>query len=268
MKKFLLTHGDKKYTPLLDLVRSWNQRYADLHEFIYIEDNKTTPGVPDYFWEKYRLIVETMQTALDGDFIAFLDCDALIVKPALDLLMTLESRHSFHDYDVAASKYPDNNGFAGWNLGTIFINVNPRTRAHFKAMLERGAVPPEEWKKLGGNPSVGWEERRFAMDQARGVSTDEDDFRNQHDQGIEPLRILSLDSVWNYGHAVRPLGPQALQNAIILHPAEKPLEDKLWLIRHNMELTAKGQTLFDPMTVVPKGTVTYPPMNHDECMGC
>lgn len=280
MKKFLLTHGDKKYTPLLNMVRPWNQRYADQHEFIYIEDSVTTPGLPDFYWEKYRLIQQVMRDAQNGDFIAFLDCDALIVKILLDLYLELQ-KLGFGSYDLACAKYPDNNGFAGWNTGTLFINVNDRSRKFFDEMIAHGPVPKDEWP-ADYNASVGWEERRLAidalrsigsterrlaMDAVRGVATDENAFRNEA-FNEDPIRILSLDSAWNYGHAVRPLGPQALQNAIILHPAEKPLEDKLWLIRHNMELVAKGQTLFDPMTIVPKSTVTYPPMNHDECMGC
>lgn len=257
MKKFLLTHGNDKYFPLLDLLHPWHQGYCDLNEFIFIEDRQTTPGLPDFYWEKMRLIHSVlMNDAHDGDFLAFIDGDALICQRSLDLYMQLLGE-GFINYDVACAKYPENNGKAGWNTGTLFVNANDKTRKLFRRLLDGGPVDPKDWG-AGYNQTLGWEERAFAKQ-----------FEGEFQKGLEGVNILSLDSRWNYGNAIRPLGRKACKNAIILHPAEKPLAYKIDVIRRSMDLINAGAGPIDPLADWDgKGELpVYPPMNHD-APGC
>jgi hypothetical protein len=252
MKKYLLTHGDKTYQILLDTIREWNEKYCKQFNYLYVECNRTTdfnPELPQsYYWEKYRLIVQVMNICQNGDFICFLDCDAFI-KKFLDFYEELCSNHGFLNYDIAASKYPDIKGFAGWNLGSIFINVNDRTRNYFKTMLSRGSVPKEEWPETF-NQTIGWEEQRMIadMDEARAVASDEKDFREQFDKGgEEKIRTpLNLDSQWNYGHAIRPLVGDAFDKAIIVHAAEKPLAYKTWFLQESIKRVKEGKLPVNP----------------------
>lgn len=257
MKKFLLTHGDAKYWPLLDLLHSWHQGYADLHDYVFMEDRKTTPDVPDYYWEKMRVIHSVLvNDAQDGDFLAFLDGDALVCNRAIDLYFQLCAEGSFQSYDVACAKYPENNGKAGWNTGTLFINANDKTRKLFRRLLDGGPIDPSAWG-AGYNQTIGWEERAFAKQ-----------FEAEFQKGLDGVNILSLDSRWNYGNVIRPLNRQACADAYILHPAEKPLAYKMECLKRSMELITLGQPPVDPVTdwdgtgILP----VYPPMNHD--VGC
>lgn len=256
MKKFLLTHGDINYYPLLNLVAPWNQAYADRHGYDYREDRQRNVGQWDSYWEKYRQILEVMAEADDGDFIAFLDCDALIIKPDVDLITALPD-----DYDMATSRYPDNRGYAGWNLGSLFIRVNQATRKFYRSMLDAGPVSELEW--AGNNETVGWEERRFAVDVRDGEASDEKSFTASMDK--PSIRVFDLDSKWNYGHAVRPLGKKALANAVILHPAERKLDFKLWIIKQAMENISHGNLPPDPLFAYRD---SWKVGQQDTCTGC
>ena len=253
MKKFLLTHGDAKYWPLLDLQHHWDVGYCDLHDYVFIEDRQSTPGLPDFYWEKMRVIYRClMNDAHDGDFLAFKDADALIADRPVDLYIQL-CTEGFLNYDVACAKYPENNGKSGWNTGTLFVNANDKTRKLFRRLLDGGPIDPKDWG-AGHNQTLGWEERAFAK---------------QFEDSAEGVNILSLDSRWNYGNAIRPLGRKACKNAIILHPAEKPLAYKLDCIRRSMDLINAGAGPIDPLADWDgKGELpVYPPMNHD-APGC
>lgn len=243
MKKYLLTHGDKNYWKLVDTIKPWNEAYAKLFGYIYVEDKNTTPDLPDFYWEKYRLILEVMRICQNGDFIAFVDCDAFI-KKMIDLIEALPD-----GFDIAASKYPDNNGYAGWNLGSIFIRVNEKTRKYFQDMMDRGGVSEEEWSKLNGNPTVGWEERQMAYDMSRLNASDELEFAKMQDKSLfQPsIRMKDLNSKWNYGHAIRPLIGSAFDDAVIVHAAERSLQEKQWFLEESIKRMKEGKPPVNPI---------------------
>lgn len=247
MKKYLLTHGDKNYWGLVDTIKPWNEAYCKLFGYIYVEDkNSTLDSIAfkdAFYWEKYRLILEVMKTCLDGDFIAFVDCDAFI-KKMVDLMTALPE-----GFDIAASRYPDNNGYAGWNLGSLFIRVNAKTRKYFQDMIDRGGVTEEEWKSVNGNETVGWEERQMAYDMSRLNASDELEFAKQQDPALHvpSIRMKDLDSKWNFGHACRPLIGTAFDDAVIVHPAERPLEFKQWFLTESIKRMNEGKAPVNPI---------------------
>jgi hypothetical protein len=238
--RYLFQHADEKQSSLLDISAPVHTAYCKAWGWQYVRDGHRLLSGYDLYWEKIRILRDFLKQMKAGDEALFLDAECLIVRPGIELFMgqpyfigNEDPSYSWtipaplpEEADMALAAYPN----GAWNSGVIFLRNNLWLLEFFEQMLADGPVSDEEWAEVKlGHSSVGWEERRLALNFAR---------QNK-------IQINSLDSRWNFGNAIRPLIGQAQERAVIIHPSEKPLAIKANILTRAVNEVIAGKPFSD-----------------------
>lgn len=80
MKKYLIQHGTAAQQEIIDLVKPFNQKYADALGYEYHTDSTMRCPERPYYWEKMAYIKEFLSTVEDGSLVVWEDADSLNVR--------------------------------------------------------------------------------------------------------------------------------------------------------------------------------------------
>lgn len=229
MKKYIVQHTAPETEEVRAITEGVNRRYAGIWGFEYVldawqafpafkglgsadpnwvskRDTEAPPEVMNPYWEKFRVIDDVMERAQDGDFIAYLDIDAMVMEHRVDVAGLLPDGCDISI--ILNSKLPV-------NAGVIFFRVNELTRTLIARCLNNGPVPDDEWARMGGGVCL-WEERRLYVE-IQALMAD------PSDPDSYGLRVFPMTSKT---HSYHPT-----QEEIIFHAGNRTLADKLILLK-------------------------------------
>lgn len=123
---------------MLKHVSEWHQSYANRHNMIYVAHIGSWPmrslgrrgRVLE--WQKPPFILHWLDQSNAGDILTYLDTDAVVVQPNVDLSEALPPDH---DIAMAKARYAKNDYY---NNGVMVIRNNRVTRDLFQQMDEMG----------------------------------------------------------------------------------------------------------------------------------
>lgn len=143
MKPILLTcalgDGHDPFARMIDLFEPWHLRYCKLHEYEMVAP-KTSHAVKSMCardvsmkWAKIHLILSQLKRD-DCEFLVWLDADAVVAKPDIDLRCALEKWASV---GMTCHAAPDSVDMVHWNAGVIYIRNGEFSKAFFQEVADR-----------------------------------------------------------------------------------------------------------------------------------
>jgi hypothetical protein len=128
VRKALVQCGFGQAQELLSLSGPVHARYALDFGYDFAPCGERLCPDRDPCYEKLFWLADILEASQDGDFLAYLDCDALIVRP-VDLITALGS----NGFDIALSKW---GAHRHYNTGVIFLRASGRVREFMLACKE------------------------------------------------------------------------------------------------------------------------------------
>ncbi len=142
-KAILLQHGAEGQEKLLETVRPWHQAYCDRHGIEYRTSTERIVPKRAAAWDKVTLIATALQE--NYEFVFWLDGDAVVVEPEVDLRDALENGAELGmvDYDRGGT-------YRRWNSGAMYIRHTGGCQVFFQ-LLEQSWPGPGHHEELEVN---------------------------------------------------------------------------------------------------------------------
>lgn len=136
--KYLLQHGTGYCGNMLKHVQPWHQQYCNKHNLAYVPlvghiptrnvGRKPRPQE----WQKPQLLVNWLRQTSEGDVIAYVDPDAVVINPTVNIIDILPPDK---DIAIAPSFYA---GKTRYNAGVLIMRNNCRTLDLWNTINEMG----------------------------------------------------------------------------------------------------------------------------------